>query len=75
MEEVMERAGLTNIDVDRCNNLRWKGMFIDAEWDPKVQHGNDRLFWCLHTQNCLGPDGKVADDYECNETRGCYEAL
>ena len=49
----------------------------DPFWseDPTVQHGNDRIFWCVHTQNCLGPDGKVADDYECNETRGCYKAL
>ena len=38
----MERAGLTRPDDDRCDNLRWKGMFIDAMWDPKVPHGNDR---------------------------------
>lgn len=35
----------------------------------------DRTFWCHKTQNCLGPDGKVADEYECNETRGCYKPL
>jgi hypothetical protein len=68
----MERAGLTRIDEDRCDNLRWKGMFINAEWDPTVPHGNDRLFWCQKTQNCLGPDGKSVDEYECHEGRGCY---
>lgn len=71
----MERAGLTNIDDDRCANLRWKGMYIEAEWTPGVPHGNDRAFWCVKTQICLGPDGKICDDYECNETRRCYEAL
>lgn len=71
----MERAGLTRPDEDRCDNLRWKGMFIDAMWDPKVPHGNDRAFWCHLTQNCLGPDSKVADEYECNETRKCYKPL
>jgi len=71
----MERAGLTRLDEDRCSNLRWKGMFIDAEWDPTVPHGNDRLFWCHKTQNCLGRDGKVVDEYECHEGRSCYDAL
>ena len=50
-------------------------MFIDAEWDPTVPHGNDRLFWCHKTQNCLGPDDKAVDEYECNEGRGCYRPL
>ncbi len=67
-----EQAGLTVIDDDRCDNLRWKGMYIPAEWDPDVPHGNDRLFWCHKTQNCLGPDSRVVDEYECNETRKCY---
>jgi hypothetical protein len=68
-------AWADDIAPERCANLRSKSMFIDAPWDPTVQRGNDRLFWCLHTQNCLGPDGKVADDEECNGKRGCYEAL
>lgn len=71
----MERSGLTQIDDDRCDFLRWKGLYIDAEWDPSVPHSGDRLFWCHKTQNCVGPDGKVADDYECNETRSCYKPL
>lgn len=57
-----------------CANLRWKGMFVDALRDPTVQPGNDRIFWCLHTQNCLGPDGKVAEDEACGPSRGCYTA-
>lgn len=72
----MERPGVTPVDDDRCDLLRWKGIFIETEWDPKqVPHSGDRLFWCHKTQNCLGPDGKVVDEYECNETRGCYKAL
>ncbi len=69
----MERAGISNIDEDRCDFLRWKGLFIEAEWDPSIPHSSSRDFWCHKTQTCLGPDGKVADDYECNETRGCYK--
>ncbi len=42
---------------------------------PHGPHGNDRAFWCQHTYNCLGPDSKLADEYECNPARPCYEAL
>ena len=71
----MEPTGLTRIDEDRCGHLRWKGMFIDAEWDPTVQRCNDRAFWCRLSQLPVGPDGKPVDEYECNETRKCYEEL
>ena len=70
-----ERTGLTVIGEDRCTYLRWKGMYIEAAWDPTVQHSNDRAFWCQHTYTCLGPDQKLVDDYECNPARGCYQAL
>jgi hypothetical protein len=71
----MERAGLVRIGEDRCDRLRWKGMFIEAQWDDTVPHGNDRAFWCHHTYNCLGPDGKLVDEYECNPSRECYTPL
>ncbi len=71
----MELPGLVHVGMERCQNLNWNGQFIDAEWDPAVQQGNDRLFWCQHTYNCLGPDGKVADEVECNPARECYKAL
>ena len=53
----MEPATLTRIDDDRCAYLRWKGMFIPAEWEPTVQRCNDRAFWCQKTSIVLGPDG------------------
>ncbi|MCU0248471.1 MAG: hypothetical protein MUC42_18040 [Bryobacter sp.] len=73
----MERTSIARIDedLDRCLNLCWKGMYIEAEWDPTVQHGNDRAFWCQKTFRPLGPDGNPVDEYECNETRGCYVPL
>jgi hypothetical protein len=70
-----ERAGLTKVGPDRCRNLRWKGLYIEAVWDPAIPRGNDRAFWCLHSGNCLGPDSKLADDYECHPARACYEPL
>lgn len=73
----MERTSIPRIDndEDRCANLCWKGMYIASLWDPSVQHGNDRLFWCSRTQQPLGPDRRAVDEYECNDTRSCYEPL
>ena len=42
-----------------CPALRWKAQFILAEPDPTVPQSNEGLFWCIHTQTCIGPDGKV----------------
>lgn len=59
---------------DLCPSLRWKGMFILAERDPSVPTTNDGLCWCGHTQNCIGPDGKLAEPGECSSaSRKCHE--
>ncbi|MEO8025746.1 MAG: hypothetical protein ABI823_04710 [Bryobacteraceae bacterium] len=70
-----EQSSWNKLDDDRCASLRWKGLYIAAEWDPSLPHSGDRLFWCHKTQQCTGPDDKIADDYECNETRKCYVQL
>ncbi len=59
----------------RCRLLRSKGMFIEAEPDPTVPHMEQGLYWCVYTQNCLGPDGKVCTLEECDPSRSCYEPL
>ena len=56
-----------------CTSLRWKGQFILSEADPNLQSSNDGLFWCMHTQTCIGPDGKVAEPGNCSsKTRDCH---
>lgn len=58
---------------DLCHCLRWKGQFILAEKDPTVPPTNDGLFWCVFTQSCIGPDGKLAEPGECSTgDRKCY---
>jgi len=60
------------LDEDRCQSLRWKGLFVLSESSrrtPTTASSGHK------THQCIGPDAKIADDYECNETRGCYEAL
>jgi len=68
-------SGLTNIGSSRCEKLRWKGMYIEAEWDPTIQHSNGCAFWCQHTFNCLGPDGKQSTSSSAGRGRKCYEEL
>ena len=44
-----------------CTSLRWKQQFIGVDHDPTVPPSNDGLFWCIHTQTCIGPDGQLAE--------------
>lgn len=56
-----------------CPSLRWKGQFILAERDPSVPASNDGLFWCIQTQTCIGPDGKLAEPGNCSSPfRSCH---
>ena len=57
---MMERSGLTNIESNRCEKLRWKGMFIEAEWDPTIRRtSNDGAFWCQHSASFRMPPRKA----------------
>lgn len=67
----MDRFNLNHPNL--CSSLRWKGQFILSEADPNVQSSNDGLFWCMHTQTCIGPDGKVAEPGNCSSKgRDCH---
>ncbi len=58
---------------DLCPSLRWKGQFISSEHDPTVPPTNDGLFWCMHTQTCIGPDGDLAEPGNCKHSgRSCH---
>ena len=52
---------------DLCPGLRWKGQFLTAEPDPIVQACSEGLFWCVHTQTCIGPDGRLAEPGRCHD--------
>jgi hypothetical protein len=56
-----------------CRALRWKGQFILAEADSAASAPGDGLFWCLHTQTCIGPDGEIAEPRNCSfKSRPCH---
>jgi len=71
----IEKPRQFKASMNRCEKLRWKAMFIDAEPDPEAEPASSSGYWCQHTFTCLGPDGKIVDDFECSPARGCYEAL
>jgi hypothetical protein len=71
----MENSAATDL-ANRCLNIRWKGMLIDAEGDPTATSlSGDHVCWCLLTQTCLGPDGQVVGEDVCNFARSCYAAM
>lgn len=65
---------MENVSREICKRLRSKGMFIEAEPDPTVPKSSDGFYWCTHTMNCLGPDGKAAVKEHCRAGRGCFES-
>ena len=66
----------TRFDTNRedlCSALRWKGQFIATDRDSTVPPTNDGLFWCMHTQTCIGPDGELAEPGNCaSKLRACH---
>ena len=56
-----------------CPSLRWKRQFFEAQRAASVPNSNEGLFWCVHTQTCIGPDGEVAEPGNCcSATRTCH---
>ena len=72
-KRVSEADRFNTSHPDLCSSLRWKGQFVLADHDPTVQASNDGLFWCIHTQTCIGPDGELAEPGNCSaSSRGCH---
>ncbi len=68
--------GESNFNVlnERCENLRWKGLFIDGGEGISTT-GTPPIFWCLKTQLGIGPDGQLVGREECGPDRSCFRDL
>ncbi len=66
-------AFVSGVPQEHCRFLRCKEIFIDTGREFKMSESGSGIFWCAHSQNCLGPDGQVADPENCKPERGCYE--
>ena len=60
---------------ERCRFLSNKEMFYEVEPDLSGPHRGSGLFWCSKTQTCLGPDGQMVDERECQPGRSCYDRV
>jgi hypothetical protein len=49
------------------------GIDTEEEADPEEAGGSN--FWCVYTQNCLGPDGESVSPEICTASRSCYDPL
>jgi hypothetical protein len=58
-----------------CGSLRCKEMFTAEDPMLALSTSGSGIFWCTHTQNCLGPDGEVAEPGSCKPGRSCYQTL
>jgi hypothetical protein len=54
-----------------CTSLRWKEMCYESEKDPTLPPNEPSGFWCVYTQSCFGPDGKLAEPQYCVTTERC----
>jgi hypothetical protein len=70
-----EPTNLSGMVQSQCRCLRSKEMYINVEPDPSVPNSRSGCYWCVHTQNCLGPDGKIADEDNCKPGRPCFEPV
>jgi hypothetical protein len=50
-------------------------MFVDTGVDFKMTETGSGIYWCSHTQNVLGPDGRVAEPSGCKAERECFEPM
>lgn len=61
---------------EACRCLRSKEMYIHVDQpDWHIYNSHSGIFWCIHTQKALGPDGKAAEPEQCKPGRSCYETV
>jgi hypothetical protein len=68
-----DQMNLSEVQQAYCHRLRCKEMFIDTGEPFDLKDSGSGIYWCSHTQNCLGPDGQIAHVEECKPGRACYE--
>lgn len=54
-----------------CRHLRCKEMFHGSPEDDAFASGQ---YWCMQTQEAVGPDAEPCDRQHCCAGRGCYLA-
>ncbi|MFO0826761.1 MAG: hypothetical protein U0572_01320 [Phycisphaerales bacterium] len=58
-----------------CHHLRHKMMYVDHRQSVRgmVDDSSDtRVYFCIKSQESLGPDGQPVHPSDCTPDRGCY---
>ncbi len=58
-----------------CQSIRHKLMYVDERHATPglVDDSSDtRVFFCVKTQESLGPDGEAVSPTDCTHGRACY---
>ncbi len=58
-----------------CQSIRHKLMYVDERHATPglVDDSSDtRVFFCVKTQESLGPDGEAVSPTDCRPERACY---
>jgi hypothetical protein len=58
-----------------CRHIRHKMMYVDERHavPGMVDDSSDtRVFFCIRSQDALGPDGEPVSPDDCRPGRGCY---
>jgi hypothetical protein len=61
-----------------CLHLRHKLMYVDSRHATPgfVDNSSDtRVFWCMKSQDCRGPDGSPVTPCDCSGSRACYDGV
>jgi hypothetical protein len=53
-----------------CRHLRCKEMYYEGSTDDEFSSG---IYWCVKTQENMGPDGQSCSKCECGPERACYQ--
>ena len=58
-----------------CDNIRHKLMYVDERHDHPGfidAESDTRIYWCVKTQESLGPDREPVHPDACTPGRSCY---
>jgi len=71
MNESQNSPEIASSATTPCRHLRCKEMYYRAPSDDEFASG---AFWCVKTQENMGPDGQSCSKCECGPERACYES-
>jgi hypothetical protein len=71
-DETQSSAPVESRHAIPCRHLRCKEMsYQDPGEEDEFASG---IYWCVRTQENMGPDGQSCSKCECGPERACYQA-